>query len=177
MPQRKSLLRNNCDGTFTDVTVASGLAKPGDEHADGRVGRHRQRRLARSVRRQRGRARRSSFATSGDGTFEDIARAAGVARTAFTKGVRAGDFDNDGYADFYVSNLGGGNSSITTTATARSPRWRERRACRGRSAGFPAWFFDYDNDGWDDLFVTSYFLSIDENGALVPAAAAQRQHP
>jgi VCBS repeat protein/ASPIC/UnbV protein len=32
----------------------------------------------------------------------------------------------------------------------------------GADRGFPAWFFDYDNDGWDDVFASSYFLSIDE---------------
>jgi hypothetical protein len=32
----------------------------------------------------------------------------------------------------------------------------------GPDRGFPAWFFDYDNDGWDDLLVSSYFLSVDE---------------
>ncbi len=42
LAQRKSLLRNNCDGTFTDVTAASGLATPVDQHADGGVDRHRQ---------------------------------------------------------------------------------------------------------------------------------------
>ena len=39
------------------------------------------------------------------------------------------------------------------------------RACRiavGRS--FATWFFDYDNDGWTDLFVTSFYSgSVDEN--------------
>jgi hypothetical protein len=32
----------------------------------------------------------------------------------------------------------------------------------GPGRGFATWFFDYDNDGWPDLFVTSYFLSVDE---------------
>ena len=32
----------------------------------------------------------------------------------------------------------------------------------GADRGFPTWFFDYDNDGWDDLLVSSYFLSVDE---------------
>jgi hypothetical protein len=32
----------------------------------------------------------------------------------------------------------------------------------GPDRGFPAWFFDYDNDGWDDLFAGSYFLSLEE---------------
>ncbi len=53
LAQRKSLLRNNGDGTFSDVTMASGLGAP-DQHADGGVERHQSGRRARSVRRQRG---------------------------------------------------------------------------------------------------------------------------
>src|SRR5262249_35223471 len=32
----------------------------------------------------------------------------------------------------------------------------------GSGHGFPAWFFDYDNDGWPDLFVSSYYMSVEE---------------
>ena len=49
------------------------------------------------------------FLNNGDGTFDDISTAAGVDRLAFTKGVVAGDYDNDGYVDFYVTNLGSSN--------------------------------------------------------------------
>jgi hypothetical protein len=49
------------------------------------------------------------FRNKGDGTFEDIAEKAGVNRSAFSKGVTAADYDNDGWPDLYVSNLGGTN--------------------------------------------------------------------
>ena len=49
------------------------------------------------------------FRNNGDGTFEDISHAAGIDRTAYTKGVAAADYDNDGYVDFYVSNVNGAN--------------------------------------------------------------------
>ena len=49
------------------------------------------------------------FLNKGDGTFEDISHSAGIDRTAFTKGVVAADYDNDGYVDFYVSNQTGAN--------------------------------------------------------------------
>jgi hypothetical protein len=51
------------------------------------------------------------FLNNGDGTFKDIATAAGVAGdgTQFSKGVAAADYDNDGYVDFYVCNLNGVN--------------------------------------------------------------------
>jgi tetratricopeptide (TPR) repeat protein len=161
-PQRKSLLRNNCDGTFTDVTVASGLAEPAtstqaatwaDIDNDGLVDL--------IVGNENGALQ--LFHNKGDGTFEDIAAAAGVDRIAFTKAVTAGDYDNDGYVDFYVSVMNGfhylfhnnHNRTFTDVGSAAgvTKPWQSS----------PAWFFDYDNDGWPDLFVGSYFVSLEES--------------
>jgi len=160
-PQRKSLLRNNCDGTFTDVTAASGVASPAtstqtavwaDIDNDGL--------LDLFV----GNENRPSqlFRNRGNGTFEDIAPAAGVARSAFTKGVAAADFDRDGDVDFYLSNLGGGNFLYRNNGNRTFTEISEEAGAPGPERGFPTWFFDYDNDGWDDLLVSSYFLSVDE---------------
>jgi len=162
LAQRKSLLRNNCDGTFTDVTAASGLARPAtstqtaawadidnDGFVDLFVGNED--------------APSQLFRNRGDGTFEDIAPSAGVARTAFTKAVHAGDVDNDGFPDFYVSNLRGVNFLYRNNRDRTFTEMAAEAGVTGADRGFPAWFFDYDNDGWDDLFVSSYFLSIEEN--------------
>jgi len=161
LAQRKSLLRNNCNGTFTDVTNESGLAKPAtntqtgvwaDINNDGL--------LDLFVGNETGPSQ--LFLNKGDGTFEDISRSAGIDRTAFTKGVVAADYDNDGYIDFYVSNQNGANylyrnnHNLTFTNVAR------QAGVPGVGKGFAAWFFDYDNDGWPDLFVTSYYWSIEE---------------
>jgi tetratricopeptide (TPR) repeat protein len=161
-PQRKSLLRNNCDGTFTDVTAQSGLAEPAtstqaaawaDIDNDGLVDL--------IVGNENGAVQ--LFHNKGDGTFEDIAARAGVARGGFTKAVAVGDYDNDGYVDFYLSAMNSAhylfhnNHDLTFTEV-------------GSEAGVdkpwqssPAWFFDYDNDGWPDLFVGSYYVSLEEN--------------
>jgi len=160
-PQRKSLLRNNCNGTFTDVTVESGLATPvtstqtavwTDINNDGL--------LDLFVGNED--TRTQLFLNKGGSRFEDIARAAGVDRLSYAKGVAAADYDNDGFQDLYVSNFDGNNflyrnnhdnTFVDTTATAGVP---------GSGRGFATWFFDYDNDGWMDLFTTSYFMSVDE---------------
>ena len=162
VPQRKSLLRNNCDGTFTDVTAASGLAKPAtstqtaawaDINNDGL--------LDLFVGNEDSPSQ--LFLNKGGGVFEDISHAAGVDRVAFTKGVSAADYDNDGFVDFYVSNfketnfLYRNNHDNTFTEMARAA------GVPGPGRGFAAWFFDYDNDGWWDLFATSYFTSVDES--------------
>jgi len=98
-PMRKSLLRNNCDGTFTDVTREAGLAEPAtrtqtavwaDIDNDGF--------LDLFVGNENGPSQ--LFRNKGDGTFEDISRSAGVDKIAFTKGVVATDYDNDGFVDF-----------------------------------------------------------------------------
>jgi hypothetical protein len=161
-PVRKSLLRNNCDGTFTDVTREAGLAEPAtrtqtavwaDINNDGL--------LDLFVGNENGPSQ--LFLNKGDGTFQDISASSGVDKIAFTKGVVAADYDNDGYVDFYVSNLYGGNflyhnnHNYTFTEVSQAAGVHQ-----GDSQSFAAWFFDYDSDGWPDLFVTSYFFSADE---------------
>jgi len=161
-PERKSLLRNNCNGTFTDVTAQAGLAEPAtrtqtavwaDINNDGL--------LDLFVGNENGPSQ--LFLNKGDGTFEDISHSSGVDRIAFTKGVVAGDYDNNGYMDFYVSNLYGGNflyhNNHNNTFTEVSEKAGVHQA---NAQSFATWFFDYDNDGWPDLFVTGYYFSTDQ---------------
>ena len=161
-PQRKSLLRNNCDGTFTDVTAAAGLATPAtstqtavwadidnDGYLDLFVGNEN--------------APAQLFRNKGDGTFEDISHKAGIDRIAFTKGVTAGDYDNDGYVDFYVSNLNGDNFLYHNNHDGTFTEVAGEAGVQKPWQSFAAWFFDYDNDGWPDLFVASYYVSADES--------------
>lgn len=161
--QRRSLLHNNCDGTFTDVTAASGLARPAtssqtavwaDIDNDGLV----------DLFVGNEGSPSQLFRNAGNGTFTDIAPAAGVARRAFTKGVASSDIDNDGDVDLYVSNLGGGNFLYRNNGDRTFGEVALDAGVPGPGLGFPTWFFDYDNDGWDDLFVAGYYLSIDEIG-------------
>jgi hypothetical protein len=161
-PVRKSLLRNNCDGTFTDVTKEAGLAEPAtrtqaavwaDIDNDGY--------LDLFVGNENGPSQ--LFLNKHDGTFEDISHSAGVDKIAFTKGVVSADYDNDGYVDFYVSNLYGGNFLYHNNHDRTFTEVSEKAGVhQPRSQSFATWFFDYDNDGWPDIFVTSYFFSADE---------------
>jgi hypothetical protein len=160
-PMRKSLLRNNCNGTFTDVTRESGLGKTvsrtqtavwADVDNDGN--------LDLFVGNETGPSQ--LFRNRGDGTFEDISRTAGVDRTGFIKAVVAGDYDNDGYVDFYLSDYNGNNLLYHNEHNRTFTEVARQAGVQAPWRSFAAWFFDYDNDGWPDLFVTGYYLSTEE---------------
>ena len=165
-----SLLRNRGNGTFEDVTEAAGVLSmhptqtavwfdfDGDGWLDLFIGNE----------TMAGQPRHfcELYRNQGNGTFKEIARPSGVTVNAYVKGVAAGDFNNDGRPDLYVSVLGGMNRLFRNDGP--------RDATAGANAGwtftdvaaaagvtepidsFPCWFFDYDNDGWEDIFVTGY---------------------
>jgi hypothetical protein len=95
------------------------------------------------------------YRNRGDGRFEDVTRAAGLARPMYGMGCAVGDYDNDGHDDLYVSCLGpdhlfhnNGNGSFTdVTRHAGIADQDFSTSC--------AWF-DYDRDGHLDLFVGGY---------------------
>ncbi len=158
--QSKSLLRNNCDGTFTDVTSISGLDLPTSTQAAVWVDINNDGLLDLFVGNEDQPAQ--LFLNKGDGTFEDISATAGIDRIAFSKGVAAADYDNDGYPDLYVSNLNGHNFLYHNNHNNTFTEVSEAAGVPGPGKSFATWFFDYNNDGWPDLFVTSYFVSVDE---------------
>jgi tetratricopeptide (TPR) repeat protein len=160
-PQRMSLLKNNCNGTFSDVTRESGLASnPGATQAGTWADIDNDGLIDLFVGSESGPAQ--LFRNKGDGTFEEIGHAAGIDRSAFTKAVVAGDYDNDGYVDFYLSNYNGNNFLYHNNHDRTFTEVGGPAGVQDPWASFPAWFFDYDNDGWPDLFVSSYAGSSDE---------------
>ncbi|PYT16962.1 MAG: hypothetical protein DMF51_03440 [Acidobacteria bacterium] len=96
------------------------------------------------------------FKNKGDGTFVDVTDAAGVANaTGYGNGCTAGDYDNDGDEDLYVTNFGpsvlyrNNGDGTFTDVTAQAG------VANGLYATSAAWA-DYDNDGRLDLFVANY---------------------
>jgi hypothetical protein len=161
-PQRKSLLRNNCNGTFTDVTDASGLGATvtatqaavwADIDNDGYLDLF----IANEG------APAQLFHNKGDGTFEEIGRAAGIDQIALSKGVTAADYDHDGFVDFYVTNQNGVNFLYHDNGDRTFTEVGRQAGVQAPSFSFATWFFDYDNDGWPDLFVDSYLAAVDES--------------
>jgi enediyne biosynthesis protein E4 len=98
------------------------------------------------------------FHQEANGTFVDVSERAGVTglpQNQYGMGVAVGDYDNDGFADLYVTNYGSNtlyhNNGNGTFADVTA---RAGVAAGGWSAS--AGFFDADNDGKLDLFVTRY---------------------
>jgi hypothetical protein len=96
-------------------------------------------------------------------TFTDVTEEAGLAGQGYSNAVAAADFDNDGYTDLFVTgvhrstlyrNLGNGRFQDVTVA-ARLPSADSRA---GKMWSVSAGWFDYDNDGWLDLFVSNYVV-------------------
>jgi hypothetical protein len=162
-----SLLRNNGDGTFTDVTESSGLlsfhptqtavwadfnnngwldlfigneSTPDDPHPS------------------------ELYMNNKDGTFTNAADEAGVDIRRFVKGVIAGDINNNGLTDMYISVLGGENLLFENQGPGGDgiPKFREiaePAGVREPIESFPTWFWDYNNNGLLDLFVSGYYAT------------------
>ena len=94
--------------------------------------------------------------------FVDVADAAGVADAGFCKGVTFGDVDNDGDVDLYVSNLKSGNRLFINDGEGRFDDGTTAAGVAEPNSSFSTWFFDYDNDGNQDLFVAYYDDRMDE---------------
>jgi hypothetical protein len=161
-----SLLRNNGDGTFSDVTESAGLlsfrptqtAAWADFNNDGwldlYIGNEQTERDAHAC---------ELYLNNKDGSFTEHASEAGVAVNAWIKGVTSGDFDNDGWPDLYVSVLDGPNKlfrnkGLDSTGRLAFEDVSQKAGVIEPISSFPCWFWDYDNDGWEDLFVAGYQL-------------------
>ena len=165
-----SLIRNNGNGTFTDVTIESGLyslhptqtAVWADFDLDGWVDIFIANESAPGSKNNC-----ELFKNNGNGTFTDIARKAGLNATGLYKGVASGDLNNDRYPDIYLSNYLGENTLYFNTC-------KEKGEVSFKNAGysvnvylpsrsFSTWIFDYNNDGNEDIYVSGY--STDEKTA------------
>ncbi len=167
-----SLLRNNGNGTFDDVTEEAGLlsfhptqtAVWFDFNNDGWLDLF----IGNETAKSNAPHPCELYRNNGDGTFTECAAEAGVNHLAFVKGVSSADFNGDGLPDLYLSCRGQPNVLFRNDGPRnadKNPKGPWHFTDVAAAAGvtepifsFPTWFFDYDNDGWPDIFVAGYAL-------------------
>jgi hypothetical protein len=174
--QPSKLYRNNHDGTFSDVTARAGLAtefgpalgvSTADFNGDGWI----------DIYVANDGQPNQLWINQRDGTFKNIALVAGAALGAdgqakSSMGVDAGDFDNDGDEDLFITELTG--QGVDLYVNNGSAAFEEQSARAGlRQAtlpytGFGAGWFDFDNDGRLDLLTV--------NGAVTQNVDAVARH-
>jgi hypothetical protein len=160
-PMRPSLLRNNGDGTFTDVTAEAGLMDPVNSIAATWADYDNDGHLDLFICCEIGPNR--LYHNRGNGTFEEVAFPAGVyGKQKHCKGAAWLDYDNDGYPDLFLNYLNSTpqlfhNNRDGTFTDVTSPM-----GITGPRTGFSCWAFDYDNDGWLDIFATSFDRTLDD---------------
>lgn len=94
----------------------------------------------------------------GNGRFEDVTARAGVAGQGFSMGVATADYDNDGCADLFVTGVNS-NTLYHNRCDGTFEDVTERAGLRGDGTwAVGAGWFDYDNDGWLDLFLVRYMV-------------------
>ncbi len=166
-----SLLRNNGDGTFSDVTKPAGLychyptqtASWADFNNDGWVDLFIANEHSNSMN-----APCQLFQNNGDGTFKDVAKEKGLVVTDFIKGCVWGDYNNDGFSDLYLSSIRGANylfSNGGSDSNFTFSNVTNQSKTAGPAFSFPCWFFDYNQDGWEDLFVSGFDFKQFETAA------------
>ena len=160
-----SLLRNNGDGTFTDVTKESGLlsfhptqtATWADFNNDGWLDV-----FIGNETTPGGQANPCElYINNKNGTFTEAAVQARCAVTAYVKGVTSADYDNDGLTDIFISSFDR-KKILLKNVTGKDgvvkfvDMSQKSGVSRNVERSFPTWFWDYDNDGWPDILVCGY---------------------
>ncbi|MFT7663478.1 MAG: hypothetical protein ACI87A_001704, partial [Planctomycetota bacterium] len=159
--QRNSLLRQNEDGTFSDVTDQAGLGRFAyptlgaswcDFDSDGDLDLY----VPNEQLAGKEYSPSNLFRNEGNGTFSEIAKQAGVVNSRNGKAASWGDFDNDGDPDLFVANLGQPNRLYRNQADGKFTDVAADLGVQSTKPGdrsFASWFWDVNNDGALDLYV------------------------
>ncbi len=161
-PMRPSLLRNNGNGIFTDVTKEAGLLQAvnsnctawADFDNDGFLD------LFLCCEGQSSRL----YQNRGDGTFEDVTLQAGLHWDGkkICKGCTWINYDIDGYPDLFLNFWDGPAQLFHNNRNGTFTDVTREMGIDGPVKGFSCWAFDYDNDGFPDIFATCYERTLED---------------
>jgi hypothetical protein len=160
----RSLLQNDGQGRFVDVSFDAGLAQPmlptqaaawADYDNDGDLDLY-----VGNESSDECQAPSNLFRNDG-GKFVDVAAAAGVTNDLPAKGVAWGDYDGDRFPDLYVSNNGHPNRLYHNRRDGTFEDVAVKLGVHVPLMSFSCWWWDYDNDGALDLYVASYYPFVD----------------
>lgn len=186
-----SLLKNNGDGTFSDITLKAGLydlsptqtAAFADINLDGYLD------LFIGNESESGwqdvfvdnpgpggeetatnKYPSSIYINNGDETFTKHDTLEGFSVDEFVKGASWGDINNDGRPDLYVSVMGGNNKLFINKGTRSDglpvfEEIAEKAGVQNPQFSFPVWFFDFNNDGLQDILAVTYDVRFIRNVA------------
>jgi len=150
------LYHNNGDGTFTDVTKQAGLEVWGpcfttswiDYDNDGRLDLFIPNNLGGLFERK---TPNRLFHNNGDGTFTDVTEASGLSTIWPTTSGAWGDYDNNGWPDLFLSNGLGRSQLFRNNGDGTFTEVTKEAGIDALVFGSPAFWWDYDNDGWLDI--------------------------
>ncbi|MEM6699657.1 MAG: CRTAC1 family protein, partial [Bacteroidota bacterium] len=160
-----SLLRNNGDGTFTDVTLEANIYSEKPTQTAAWADLNRDGWLDLLIANESAEDENNAcelFINQQDGTFVDYAEMLGLAQhVGYFKGCTIGDVNNDGWADIYLSDYNGKNLLCLHNGASDLDNMKfevvsNRVGVSKPARSFPTWMFDLNNDGWLDIFVASY---------------------
>ena len=184
LPGGKNVLYHNAgDGTFEDVSERAGITRASgtyglgvstlDFNGDGWIDLY----VANDSNPS------ALYLNNGDGTFKDIAVAAGCAYSQDGKpqagmGVAVGDYDRNGTVDLFKTNFAGDTSTLYANDGKGSCEDRTFAGGIGLNTRWLGWgvgFLDLDNDGWLDLFVVNGHVYPEVQRVQTEAGYKQRK--
>ena len=181
--QPDRLYRNRGDGTFTDVTTSALIGRDlgralgistADFNGDGWI----------DIYVANDGSENILWTNQRDGTFRNTALLAGVALTAegqaeASMGVDAGDFDNDGDEDLFMTELNGEGSNLYVNGGKGLFDDHGARSALGPASlqytGFGTAWLDFDNDGWLDVLSVNGRVQAAEGDTRQPFPLEQRK--
>ena len=122
---------------------------------------------------------RNDVAEGAEGTrtirFTDVTEASRLCSRGYGMGVAVGDIDNDGFADVFVTHFGAPNQLFRNNGDGTFTDITQKAGVRGDGHwGSSATFFDYDRDGFLDLFVANYVdYSLEKNQKCYASTSAR----